>query len=170
MAFDPISAAIFTAVQAVGAIYQGQVAAAEGNAAAGVAEANARVTRQQTAVREDLIRRHNRQKLGEQRAAAVQSGFNPNEGSLAELQGESAGALEFDALTARYEGTLQALSFDTQAQSLRRQAKAASVTGYLNAAGSLLGRAGAPYGRGPGFSGTQPPAPVETRNPVIIRP
>lgn len=156
------------ALQAVGQIYQGQVMRAESDAAASVAEGNARAARQQAGVREDLIRRHNRFKLGEQRAAAVQSGFDPNTGSLAELQGDSAGALEFDALTARYEGQLQALSFDTQAQNLRRQGKAASRTGYLNAFGTLMGGSTKPYGSGPGFSGTQAPAPVETRNIMRI--
>lgn len=163
MQFIPMAA---MAVQAIGSIYQGQAAGAQADAAASLAEQNARTARQQTAVREDLIRRENRRQLGEQRAAAAQSGFDPTSGSLAMLQGESAGALEYDALVARYQGTLQSLSLENDASGLRAQGKAARRTGYLNAAGSLLGGSMRDYGRyGPGFSGTQSPAPVETRGP-----
>lgn len=146
-------------------IYDGMAQSSELKASAQVADQNARTARLQANAKEDLIRRQSRQKLGEQRAAAAQSGFDPNTGSLLDIQADSAGALELDALTTRYEGTLQALSFSTQADNMRRQAKSATRSGYLNAAGALLGEAfrPKPYGSGPGFSGMQPPAPVETR-------
>lgn len=107
--------------------------------------------RLQANAKEDLIRQQSRQKLGEQRAAAVQSGFDPNTGSLLDLQADSAGALELDALTTRYEGTLQALSFSAQADNLRRQARGAQRSGYLSAAGTLLSSAGQIYGKGGAF-------------------
>jgi hypothetical protein len=149
--------AIGAAVLAASAIYRGQVAKSEANAQANIADQNARTARLQAGVREDLIRRQNRAKLGEQRAAVEQSGFDPNTGSLLELQGDSAAAGEFDALTTRYEGALQALSFSTQADSLRRSGKAAARTGFLNAAGTLLSSFGSKYGGGGNM------APVETR-------
>jgi hypothetical protein len=132
--------------QAGKSIYDGMVKSSELKADAQVADQNARTTRLQANAREDLIRQQSRQKLGEQRAAAVQSGFDPNTGSLLDLQADSAGALELDALTTRYEGTLQALSFSTQADNMRRRAKAATRSGYLNAAGELLGGARQQYG------------------------
>lgn len=151
-----IMSAVGATMGAFGSIYQGQTAKAEANAQANIADQNARTARLQAGVREDLIRKQNRARLGEQRAAAVQSGFDPNTGSLLELQGNSAAAGEFDALTTRYEGALQALSFSTQADSLRRAGRAAGRTGFLNAAGTLLGATGSKYGGGS-------MAPVETR-------
>ncbi len=152
-----IMSAVGATMGAFGSIYQGQTAKAEANAQANIADQNARTARLHAGVREDLIRRQNRAKLGEQRAAVAQSGFDPNTGSLLELQGDSAAAGEFDALTTRYEGALQALSFSTQADSLRRSGKAAARTGFLNAAGTLLGSSGSKYGGGGHM------APVETR-------
>lgn len=63
---------------------------------------------------EERIRRANRLRLGEQRAAAAQSGFDPSSGSLASLQAESAGQAELDALTERYKGDLNAWRADEQ--------------------------------------------------------
>lgn len=153
--------AVGTVLSAGSAIYQGQVAKAEGEAQAAVADQNARTARLQAGAREDMLRRQARARLGEQRAAAAQSGFDPNTGSLLELQGDGAGALELDALTTRYEGALQALSFESQADNLRRSARSAATTGYLNAAGTLLGSAGRKYGGGS-------MAPVESRTPVPL--
>lgn len=154
-----IMSAVGATMGAFGSIYQGQTAKAEANAQANIADQNARTARLHAGVREDLIRRQNRAKLGEQRAAVAQSGFDPNTGSLLELQGDSAAAGEFDALTTRYEGALQALSFSTQADSLRRSGKAAARTGFLNAAGTLLSS----FGLGSKYGGGGNMAPVETR-------
>ena len=55
---------------------------------------------------ETRVRANNTQAIGEQRAAAVQSGFDANTGSLATLQVQSTGNLELDALTQRYEGQI----------------------------------------------------------------
>lgn len=151
---------IATTVGVVSSLSQGYAASAQAKAEARAAERNARIVRQQASVREDALRLESRQRLGEQRAAAVQSGFDPNTGSLLELQGDSAGALEFDALSTRYEGTLQALSFEQQARNARAQARMAVPQGYLNAAGSLFGSLGR-YGGG----GRINQAPVETRTP-----
>lgn len=153
-----VMAGVGATVSAVSAISQGQAQAASAKAQARQAEMNARITRQQASVREDVQRSQMRQELGNQRAAAAQSGFDPNTGSLLELQGDNAGAMEFDALSTRYEGALQALNFDNQARVYRAEASNAKRQGYLNAAGSLFGLLGK-YGGG----GRIAPAPVETR-------
>ena len=57
---------------------------------------------------EDRVRRNNAQALGEQRASAVESGFDANTGSLATVQTQSSGNLELDALTQRYAGQVNA--------------------------------------------------------------
>lgn len=136
---------IAAGASAIGSIYAGNQAAAQNSYAARVAEQNQVIARQQSNAREELIRREMAQRLGQQRAAAAQSGFDPSTGSMLALQGESAGNAELEALTARYEGQLQAISFGNEAAGYRSQAKAARTTGYLNAAGSLLSSA-ARYG------------------------
>lgn len=61
---------------------------------------------------ESRVRANNAQTLGEQRASAVQSGFDANTGSLATLQTQSSGNLELDALTQRYAGQINAWKQD----------------------------------------------------------
>lgn len=63
---------------------------------------------------EERIRRANALRLGQQRAAAAQSGFDSSTGSLASLQAESAGQAELEALTERYKGDLNAWKADEQ--------------------------------------------------------
>lgn len=132
-------------MQLIPAIFAGNAEAAALEGQANVARMNARIASQQGGAREDQQRRENALRLGEQRAAMAQSGFDPSSGSALTLQGQSAANAELDALTTRYESQLQALSFNTQAANLKRQAKSARTTGYLNAAGELL-KAGASYG------------------------
>jgi hypothetical protein len=149
---------------AAAAVYGGVQANKNAKADAKIAEQNKKIALQQSSAREESIRRHNRLKLGAQRAAAAQTGFDPNSGSLLELQGDSAGELELDATTARYDGVLNAISFQNQADRTRAQGRASETNSYLSAAGSLLGSMASPYGRNPGFSGTQAPAPVVDRS------
>lgn len=130
----------------MGAIYQGNAAAAQSTAAANAAAANAANTRLQTNAREEMQRRRNAMLLGELRAASAQTGFDPSSGTLASLQSSSAAQLELDALTERYNGELQAISFGNEATSLRSRAKAERNTGYITAAGSLLKAAGNYFG------------------------
>jgi len=98
--------------------------------------------------------------LGTLRANAAQTGFDPSGPSLAGLQSRTAAQLELDALTGRYDGELQAISFDNEATSLRNRAKAQKRTGYMTAAGSLFNSAGNYFGA-PRIG---LPAPVESRN------
>lgn len=137
MAFAPILAAVSTAVGALGAIYQGNAAAAQANAQAANAEQNARNVRLQANAEEETTRRRNALQMGNVRATAIESGFDPNSGSLASLQIKNAQEMELDALTNRYNANLQAISLDNEAATRRSQAKAARTSGYLNAFGTL---------------------------------
>lgn len=144
---------------AIGSIYAGQAQASSENYQADVASQNARIARQQANAREEQLRRDTGMALGEQRASAAQSGFDSSVGSFAALQMESAGNAELDALTTRYQGQLQSLSFENEARGHRANAKTAKTQGYLNAFGTLAS-AGARYGSGltmpqtPTYSGT----------------
>lgn len=84
---------------------------------------------------EERIRARGAQTLGEQRAAAAQSGFDPNGGSLVTLQEQSAGNVELDALTERYKGQLNAWQQDLTIE--RGKAKTNFV---LDPLGSIVGQ------------------------------
>lgn len=152
MAFLPFVA---MAVQAVGSIYAGGQAAAAAEGQANIAAQNARTAQLQSNAREDQQRRSSSLQLGEQRASAAQSGFDSSSGSFAELQGESAGNAELDALTTRYTGQLQSLSLQNEAAGLRKQASVSRTQGYINAFGTLAGGA-AKYGGAMQFPGSGP--------------
>jgi hypothetical protein len=156
--FQPVAAA----VAAIGQMTQGEGQGRAMNIQGDLAQANATNTRATTYANEDTQRRQNTMRMGEVRASAAQSGFDASTGSLATLQTKSAGELELDALTNRYKGQLQAMSFDNEAASLRYGAKAARRQGYLNAAGVLTASAGQAFGA-PRIGGL---APVETRIPT----
>lgn len=156
---DPFSMAAM-AVSAVSSIAQGQAAGAQANAAAANAADNARTARLQANAQEEIQRRQNALRMGEIRASAAESGFDPSSGSLLALQTKSAAEMELDALTTRYEGELQSISFQNQAASYRAEGKAARRTGYLNAFGTLTSAAAKEYAR-PRIG---PPAPVTNRD------
>lgn len=109
------------------------------DAQAGALDANARSIRQGAAAEEEAQRRQNAMAMGEVRANAAESGFDPNTGSLAALQFKTAGELELEALTTRYRGQLDALGTEYQAGTLRASGKAAQSSGYLNAFATLYG-------------------------------
>lgn len=154
-----------SAVQALGQIYQGNSAAAGQEGLAQQAEANARITRQQSGANEDTRRRQMALQMGDIRARAADSGFDPTSGSLATLQSSAAGEMELDILTKRYEDQLRALSFDAEGQSARSAAKSARRSGYLSAFGTIMGSAGNYMGQ----SRIGPPAPVESRTPTPVK-
>lgn len=134
------------AISAVGALSSSRTAASEANANAQIASNNATLARQRGNAAEELTRRRTARALSEQRAAVAQSGFDPSSGSALALQTESAANAELDALTARYEGNLRALSFEQEANNMKARARAARSQGYVSAAGSLLQGASSAYG------------------------
>lgn len=139
-----------TAIQAIGAIQQGNAQAAQYQAQAQGQEYNARVSRsqaeaagQQWSAREDAQRRQARQILGKQLAATAQSGVNLN-GSAADIFRESMVNAEQDALNIRYEGEMtrtgllnQAQLSDYEASAFRSAAKSARRAGYMSAAAAI---------------------------------
>lgn len=139
---DPVTMMIAaTAVQAVGAIQQGNAAKGAADYNASVLEQNAAIERQQAGAREEAKRREARQVLGAQRAAFAQSGGGMG-GSAADVMRQSGMNAELDALTLRYEGDLRARGLQAEAASERFAGKQAQTQGYFQAAGSILGGAG----------------------------
>jgi hypothetical protein len=148
-----------TAMQAIGAIqsanaqaasYRSQKAASDYNAA--VLDQNAGIERSQANAREEAQRREARQILGSQRAAFAQSGTGLS-GSAADVMAQSARDAELDALTLRYEGDMRARGLMAEAEGERYQGRVAEMnasnaktSGYLNAAGSILGGVGSYMG------------------------
>lgn len=127
------------ALMAAGTLYQARQQRTSAEYQAKVDEVNATVTRQQTNAEEEQRRRAMAMELGRNRAAAYESGFNPGGGSFLNLLTDSAAEMELDVLTARYRGQLEALGLQTDADVNRRNAKAATRTGYLNAFSTLYG-------------------------------
>jgi hypothetical protein len=90
--------AAVAAVKVASVISQANGQAASAGAAKDQARVNSRTALEQGNAPEEIQRRQNALKLGEQRAAAAESGFDPSSGSLATLQSQSAGELELDSL------------------------------------------------------------------------
>jgi hypothetical protein len=122
-------------------------------------ERQAKEALKQSAAAEDQQRRGQRELLGRQTAAAVETGFDLS-GTPRELLGQSAADAEYDALLTRYKGQLQAsgLSADAalskaQAAGDTRYGSAALTSGLVSAGAQALGGyAKAYYGYGPGRS------------------
>ena len=139
------------AVKAISAIQQAGDAARSMNTQADMLNASAVNARQVASAREERVRYEDALKLGEQRAATAQSGFDPNRGTTLAMQGESAGNAELSALYQRYEGELRAIELGNEASMLKAKAKSARKQGYMSAAGTILSAIGS-YGMGSSMS------------------
>ncbi|MEL4181237.1 hypothetical protein [Roseateles sp. PN1] len=164
-----IMMATMATVQAVGSIQQGQAAdrAAQTNAAQ--MEYQALVERDNAQATAQMIRRDGERSRGSTVAAVAMSGAKIGEWSAGDVERQVLQDTETDALTAILNGERQARSLNDSASSTRAAGRDARRAGYFNAATSLLSagaqgmKASGWRANGPGFSGTQAPAPVETR-------
>lgn len=137
-----------TAIQAVGAIQQGEAQKQAADASAQAMEYNAASDRARAVqasamagIKEDEQRRVGRAVIGEQLAASSSAGAGLN----GDLLRQSIFNVESDAGAIRYEGQLKAAGLNDQAtmgmfeaSSTRKRGESAQTAGYLNAAGSLL--------------------------------
>lgn len=145
------------AFQAIGAISQGNAAADAANADATAMEYNAAGDRARASqasrmagIQEDAQRRQARATIGEQLAGSAAAGGGLN----TDLLRQSIFNSEGDAMAIRYEGEVKRAGLNDQAtmgmynaSNRRAQGESARKSGYLNAAGSLIG-AGATYYKG----------------------
>jgi len=128
-------------VSAAGSIAGGFAQAAGGRRDAGIADENAGIARDQAAARQDMIRREARRIKGQQRAAGGASGLTQD--SLFDVMEDSAIEAELDALTAGYEGKLQARGYRSEAQAARAGARGSIFQGVTGAGAQALSGFGA---------------------------
>jgi hypothetical protein len=117
-----------------------------------------------------VIRRAGARQVGAANAAYAGAGVKVGEGSAERVEQEITQDYEHDAYQAILEGKRRARGLTTDAQMTRIGGRMAEQASYANAANSLLGsfaqgaRSSGWRTKGPGFSGTQAPAPVEDRS------
>lgn len=100
-----------------GGVADGQATAAQRAFSSRVARENARTVGDQSAMRQEAMRRQSDQMLGAQAAAIAESGTGMG-GSNGLIAAQDAALAELDALTERYEGRLKMAEYDNQADLL----------------------------------------------------
>ena len=112
---EPVTAALTAFGSAAGTLISGIAQADRASREAGIAEANADIAKDQARRNAEAIRERALRLQGQQRAAAGASGIALDGSSFVDAIDDSAIQSELDALTARYEGQLQARSDRLQA-------------------------------------------------------
>ena len=121
-----------TAISAIGAIQQGQNAAAASDYNARLQERNATIQRQQSQENARRQERINRKRIGSKRNALV---------SLDVLEDDAMEA-ELERLSILYEGGIGAETSQLNADLMRQRGQAGRQAGAFSAAGTLLAGAG----------------------------
>lgn len=127
-----------TAVSAIGAISQGNAAAASNRYNAQVAEQNSVAAQQQAAASAAIQQEQSRKAIGASVAAYGASGFT-TEGTPLDILANSASSAERDRQNILYKGQLQAAGYQSQAELDRASASNAEKQGYMSATGILVG-------------------------------
>lgn len=152
----------------------GKTAKGQASLQAQAMDYTAKIEQQNAVKTAELIRKAGRKQLGQATAAYAGAGVQVGEGSAAEVERSITEGVEHDAFQALLDGSRRARGLKTDASMTRIAGDVAQKAGYVNAAGSLLSsgyqgaKASGWRSAGPGWSGTQSPAPVETRTPVYI--
>lgn len=146
-------------IAADNAVEQGKIAAADAGYAQDAAQAQA-----------DQIREAARRQRAAAKAALSASGVSVNEGTPIKIDQEIARGGEYDALQAILSGDRGASTSMKEATAYGKYASSTRSAGYAQGAATLI-QSGASIGKssgwrsqGPGFSGTQAPAPVVDRS------
>lgn len=169
---DPMTmlVAASTTMQVAGSINQGKAVQRSANEQAAQLEYQAAVDQDNAMAEAGLIRRAGRADRGRTLTALAASGVEIGEGSALDAERQVMEDSETDAAIAILNGQRAARGAQSQAESSRRAGRDARRAGNINAFGSLLSaganglKASGWRSAGPGFSGTQAPAPVEIRN------
>lgn len=160
----PIAMMAMAAMSAVSQIASAQAAAGQATYQAGVArnnqiiaERNAADSLKRGSIEEDKLRERNAAFLGKQRAQMAGQGMLIDEGSPLDIQEDTAGLAELDALTLRsgyereaYSYRVQGMNQEAQARLYDSKASGSLMAGYLGAAGSIVGGAFKAFGGGMG--------------------
>lgn len=119
---------------------------------ADISRQKAKIAVDQAGVNEDAQRRRAQMVLGQQRAAAAESGSDLSTGTNADLATQSATNAELDALNIRYQGKLGQLSGTEQAGLDDMRADDATTAGQLGVASAALSGYGSYLKAGTGVS------------------
>lgn len=141
---DPVTwavglSALGTAVSAVGAIRQGQAAAASAEYNAKVAGQNEQIAAGQSVAASEALHRDQARKIGTAVASYGASGVDLATGSPTDVLADSARMAALDDLTLKYNYRLKGLGFQNQASLDTANAANSRTASYFSAAGSMLG-------------------------------
>lgn len=171
---DPVTMLVSAGVQAVGTYQQGRAAQRQADAAAAEDDYQAAVERSNAQGEAFNIRRAVTRQRGETLAGLAAAGVRIGEGSALDAEREVLEQGARDEYMALLTGDRRASAFAREAENKRRAGRDAKRAGTIGAFTSLLS-AGAGFAKasgwrafGPGFSGTQAPAPVETRTGMPV--
>lgn len=167
---------VSVAVSAYSQVQQGKLAAEQGKANKAMLDYQAQVENDNAMKVAAIIREAGRKQQGATMVAYAGAGVKVGEGSAAETDRAIAQSVEQDAFQALLDGGRRASGLRVEGVGALAQGKAAQAAGYANAATTLMSgsyaalRSNGWRTKGPGFSGQQMPAPVETRTPVPTGP
>lgn len=161
--FVPAMMVATAVISAVGTVASAQASASQASYQAQVARNNQIIANRnaddalkRAAVEEDKVRQRTASVMGQQRARLAGQGSVLDEGSPLDIQMDTAGLGELDALTVRNAGEREAYGFRSQAMNFGAQAglhdskaSAGMLQAYLSAGGSILGAAGKAFGGKP---------------------
>jgi hypothetical protein len=166
---------VTAAVAIGGALYQGSEARQSGAIAKIFADSQARMDEAAALETAKIIRRAGRKAVGAASAGYAGAGVKVGEGSAAEVGEEITAAVEHDAYQAILEGKNRASSARQAGRNADQAGRDAQTASIISATGTALGaynaknRTSSPgtgwRTNGPGFSGTQAPAPVYNAYP-----
>jgi len=160
---------VMAGVQVVGQMSQGKTANINAGAEADMLEFQGRQAADEAQGEASRIRRAGSEARGSTVAAIAASGVKVGEGSALEAERQVMTDYAQDEYMAILTGARQKRAADMEAGNTRRAGREAKRASRLQAATTLLGagaqsaQAGGWRSNGPGYSGTQAPAPVETR-------
>lgn len=173
MSFVGVAVAGVNAFQQVQA---GKYAAGQADLQASQLEYQAKIENDTAMKTAAIIRRAGRRQIGQANAAYAGSGVVVGQGSAGLVEQEIREDVEHDAFQALLEGHRRGRGMETDATLTRIDGAMRRTAGMVNAAGTVLGGGyqamknnGWRTGGGPGFSGTQAPAPVEDRQFKPVR-
>lgn len=149
------------AVSAAGQYEQTQMQADAERQNARIAQENAERARLHAGLEEADIRRNARALAGRQRASIAESGIELSGTPLDVIEASQEDA-ELDALTARYNGELEARGLLNERDAARMRAKAAERAGRYAVVGGILGAGSAALGGAANYSRASQPSQTTT--------
>jgi hypothetical protein len=153
-------------MNALGQVQQGRYANAQAKLQGSVLDYQAKQEQDAAIKTAEIIRRAGRRQVGQATAAYAGAGVVVGQGSAGEAEREITQDYEADAFQALLEGGRRGDALRTEASMSRASGRAAQSAGMVAAFSTVLGdtygamKANGWRSNGPGFSGTQAPAPI----------